>query len=104
MSDAQKARLVRLASVFEIDVALEGDCMRLSGPLLTCGPVCLPIGVGYARLLAELCSVTTRWIAYGPRRPCEQYLFAVSDERFLRLGELYREWKRTRPDRFPTAG
>lgn len=96
LNSAQKARLVRLAPLFEIAVELEGELMRLSGPLFSNGSVCLPLDVGYARLLAELCSATTRWIAYGPRKPCEDYLFRLSDERFLRLSELYRNWKATR--------
>lgn len=100
LTEEQKQRLSRLAPLFEIDVVVVPPWMTLSGPLLREGPVVLPMDVGIARLLAELCSVTTRWIAYGPKRYCEQYLLALPDTRFERLSELYFEWKAKNPARF----
>jgi hypothetical protein len=103
LTEEEKQRLLRLAPLFEIHVVLAPPWMTLSGPLLADGPVVLPMDVGIARLLAELCSVTTRWIAYGPKRYCERYLLAVTDERFARLSELYFQWKAQNPKRFGPA-
>lgn len=99
LTEKEKQRLLRLAPLFEIHVELAPPWMTLSGPLLCNGPVTLPTDVGTARLLAELCSVTTRWIAYGPKRYCERYLLAVPDDKFEQLSQLYFRWKAQNPAR-----
>ena len=93
LTDVDKRRLVEMASLFDIQVELRTEDAVLSGHRIRNSPVILPLTRAYPRLVSELCSITTRWIPYGPKQPCEQYLLGLTDTRIHRLGELYRIWQ-----------
>lgn len=86
----ERRRLVWMAPLFDVTVRVVDDRMILSGPTISGDSLHLPVDIGYARLLAEIASATIFWIPYGPRRPPENYLLSLSDERIRRIAELRR--------------
>ena len=87
---ADRQRLLWMAPLFDVTVHVTDDWMILSGPSISGDSLCLPVDIGYARLLAEIASATIFWIPYGPRRPAESYLLPLSDDKIRRIAELRR--------------
>jgi len=96
LTPAMRKRLERLAPLFEIHVEHRienGEAlMELSGPGFSEGaPLVLSRAEGTVRLLAEICSILTRWIPFSLWEPCEVTLFALPHERIERCAASFRK-------------
>lgn len=92
-----KARLELFAPMFDIEFMPEENgsvMLRLRSPqdgALT--EHCISAERAHARLLAELCSRTVRWVYYHPGESVICSFLGQTDAKIGRIGELYRRWK-----------
>lgn len=92
-----RQRLMELAPKFLIEVTeipqeTDGSHIRLSGPgFRGPSPVVLPEHDALFRLLAEICSILTRWVSFNPLEPAEVTLVALPLERIERCAGAYRK-------------
>jgi hypothetical protein len=96
LTSEMRQRLEELAPLFQIEVTtIQGEnnsLRRLSGPGFSePEPLVLSADEATIRLLAEICSILTRWVAFSPLEPCEVTLFALSHERLERCAGSFRK-------------
>jgi hypothetical protein len=94
-SDMRK-RLEQLAPLFYIHIQhkyIDGQRhVEFSGAGFSeSKPVVLNATDATVRLLAEICSILTRWIPFSVWEPCEVTLFALAPERIERCAASFRK-------------
>ena len=87
------ARLEGLAPLFMIHVRyINGHTVELSGAGFSEGePLVLASKVAKVRLLAEICSILSRWISFNLWEPCEITLFSLPETRIERCAFNFRK-------------
>jgi hypothetical protein len=87
------AKLVAMAPLFHLEVRpVAGGKVELSGQGFSegCALVMTPTEAK-VRLLAEICSILSRWVPFNLWEPCEVTLLALPKSRIERYAQLYRK-------------
>jgi len=95
ITPAMRKRLEDLAPLFHIELnhkRVDGQAhIEISGKGFSePEPVLLPASEATVRLLAEICSILTRWVPFNVWEPCEVTLFALPSERLQRCAATFR--------------
>lgn len=91
-----RERLLKLAPKFNITlkhIVIDGEeFVEFSGDGFSeDAPVTLKSGEATVRLLAEICSILTRWVPFSLWEPCEVTLFALPADRLERHANSFRK-------------
>ena len=86
------ARLEELAPLFMIQVRhISRQHVELSGTGFSGDPLVLAPNIAKIRLLAEICSILSRWVSFNLWEPCEVTLFALAPNRIERCAFNFRK-------------
>lgn len=95
VSESDKARLIRLAPLFNTDIQpLPNKKLRITTGFHQnqTAYVELPENLGFYRLILELSSKMSRWVYFHQGEHCSKTLLGQTDEKIKRVSELYKQW------------
>ena len=92
LSDNDRLRLRALAPAFGYSLHGSTDGQMVIRDEITNNAFVLPESKAWLRLLSELCGRSAPWLCFRIGTSCRDTFLGVSDEKLLRVAELYRAW------------